>query len=56
MLPPASLLPLRGQVPLEKLSPYLLTVTGLPDGDYEILCEGKLVGVADAGRLASIWN
>jgi lysophospholipase L1-like esterase len=56
LLPPAALLPPRGQVPLEKLSPYLLTVTGLPEGTYEILCEGKLMGEADAGRLASGVN
>ncbi len=56
ILPPASLLPPRGPVPLEKLSPYLLAVTGLPDGSYEILCEGKLIGEADAGRLAAGVN
>ena len=32
ILPPTSVLPPRGPVPLEKLSPYLLSVTGLPEG------------------------
>lgn len=56
LLPPSSVLPPRGLVPLEKLSPYLLTVTGLPEGAYEILYENKLVGEADAGRLAAGVN
>ena len=56
ILPPASVLPPRSPVPLEKLSPYLLAVTGLPEGNYEVLCEGKLIGEADAGRLASGVN
>ena len=56
ILPPASLLPPRGPVPLEKLSPYLLAVTGLPDGNYEILCEDKPIGEADAAHLAAGVN
>ena len=56
LLPPASLLPPRGLAPLEKLSSYLLAVGGLPEGSYEILCEGKLLGETDAGRLASGVN
>lgn len=56
LLPPASVLPPRGLVPLEMFSPYLMTVTGLPEGSYEILFENKLVGEADAGRLAAGVN
>ncbi len=56
ILPPASVLPLREQAPLEKLSPYLLSVTGLVEGRYEIVCDGKTVGEADAVRLASGVN
>ncbi|HVS34158.1 MAG TPA: GDSL-type esterase/lipase family protein [Gemmataceae bacterium] len=56
ILPPAALLPPRGPVPLEKLSPYLLAVTGLPDGNYEILCEDKPIGEATASRLAEGVN
>ncbi len=49
---PIGPLPPRMCVPLESNSRYLLTVTGLSAGDYEILCEGKLIGTVDYGRLA----
>jgi lysophospholipase L1-like esterase len=55
ILPPEALPP-RKYVPLEKLSAYLLTVTGLPDGDYEVRCEGKPLGTADAKALAAGVN
>lgn len=55
ILPPEALPP-RKYVPLEKLSPYLLTVTGLPDGKYTVHCEGKLIGAADAKTLADGVN
>jgi lysophospholipase L1-like esterase len=55
ILPPVALPP-RKYVPLEKLSAYRLGVTGLPKGEYEISCEGKPLGVADAAALASGVN
>ena len=51
ILPPGPLPP-RPFVPLEAHSRYLLTVTGLPPGDYEIRSEGRPIGVVDAGALA----
>lgn len=51
ILPPVSLPP-RLSVPLEDHSRYLLTITDLPSGAYEIRCEGKLIGVVDAASLA----
>lgn len=55
ILPPVALPP-RKHVPLEKLSPYLLKVTGLPEGTYEVRCEGKPLGTADAKALAEGVN
>jgi len=55
ILPPIALPP-RRQVPLEKFSPYLLKVTGLAEGDYEIRVEGKPVGAVDAKALAEGVN
>ena len=51
ILPPGPLPP-RGPVPLEARSRYLLTVEGLPPGDYAIGCEGKPIGVATSESLA----
>jgi lysophospholipase L1-like esterase len=47
-LPP----PPRKWAPLEKLSDYRLTVTGLPEGTYEVLAEGKSIGTTEAADLA----
>jgi len=55
ILPPIALPP-RRHVPLEKLSPYLLKVTGLPAGNYEIRVEGKPVGTVEAKALAEGVN
>jgi len=55
LLPPVALPP-RRHVPLEKFSAYLLQVTGLPDGKYEIRCEDKPIGAADAKALAAGVN
>ena len=55
ILPPGPLPP-RQHVPLEKVSPYLLRVTGLPAGKYEVRCEGKRLGVIDAAALAEGVN
>ncbi len=51
ILPPSPLPP-RLSVPLEAQSRYLLKVTGLATGDYEIKCEGQPIGTVDAGTLA----
>jgi lysophospholipase L1-like esterase len=50
ILPPGRLPP-RLAVPLESHSRYLLQVTGLEPGDYEIRCDGEVVGIANAGSL-----
>jgi lysophospholipase L1-like esterase len=55
ILPPGTLPP-RKYVPLETLSQYSLKVTGLPEGNYEIRCEGKPVGTASAKSLADGVN
>jgi lysophospholipase L1-like esterase len=55
ILPPEALPP-RKPVPVEKHSAYLLTATGLPDGDYEVRCEGKPIGTVDAKALAAGVN
>jgi len=51
ILPPGPLPP-RSPVPLEAHSRYLLAVTGLPPGEYEIRCEGYPIGTAGAHALA----
>ncbi len=51
ILPPI-VLPPRKHVPLEKLSPYLLQITDLPAGRYEVRCEGLPLGTATAKELA----
>lgn len=43
-------------MPLEKFSAYLLQVTGLPEGKYEIRCEDKPIGTTDAKALAAGVN
>lgn len=55
LLPPAGLPP-RPHVPLEKHSSYLLKITGLGDGKYAVLCEGKPLGACDAKALAAGVN
>ena len=50
ILPPGPLPP-RLYVPLESHSLYRLSVTGLESGEYEIRCEGQILGVADADAL-----
>lgn len=55
ILPPGPLPP-RLSVPLETYSRYLLTVTGLAPGPYEIRCEGRSIGTADAETLAAGVN
>jgi lysophospholipase L1-like esterase len=50
ILPPGALPP-RAYVPLEKLSPYMLQVRGLPEGSYAILCDGKPLGTVKAAEL-----
>lgn len=55
LLPPMPLPP-RKHVPLEKLSPYLLQVTGLPAGKYTILCEGMPLGETSEQALATGVN
>ena len=51
ILPPSPLPP-RLSVPLEAQSRYLLTVTDLAAGEYEIRCEDRPIGTVDAGTLA----
>src|SRR5271155_2708919 len=50
ILPPGTLPP-RKYVPLEALSRYLLKIAALPEGGYEIRCEGKVMGTASAKSL-----
>ena len=49
-------LPMRQYVPLEKCSRYMLTVSGLSDGQYDVLCDGKPVGSCDATTLSAGVN
>jgi lysophospholipase L1-like esterase len=55
ILPPAPLPP-RRHVPLEELSRYMLKVTGLSPGQYEITCEGKPLGTINADTLEAGVN
>jgi len=55
ILPPG-LLPPRQAVPLEERSRYLLTVTGLPEGQYDVACEGVILGTTSAQALAKGVN
>jgi hypothetical protein len=55
ILPPVALPP-RQHVPLEKFSRYLLRVSDLPQGKYEILVEGKTLGMVEAKALAQGVN
>jgi lysophospholipase L1-like esterase len=55
ILPPVPLPP-RRHVPLEDRSRYLLRVTGLAEGAYEIACEGERVGIVAAEALAAGVN
>jgi len=50
VLPPGTLPPQK-YVPLEALSRYALKITGLPEGNYEVLCDGKPVGTTNASAL-----
>lgn len=50
ILPP-SLLPPRRLVPMEARSRYLLKVTDLPPGKYELTCEGQAIGTVEADAL-----
>lgn len=50
ILPPGPLPP-RLSVPLESHSRYLLQVTGLAAGEYEIRCEDQPRGSSTPGRL-----
>jgi lysophospholipase L1-like esterase len=49
-------LPSRKYVPLEENSKYLLKVTGLSEGSYDIFCEGKPVGRVNSTQLDSGVN
>jgi len=49
-------LPPRAHVQLEKYSRYMLAVKGLAAGMYEVVCEGKPVGEADAKSLGAGVN
>lgn len=51
ILPPEKLPP-RDLVPLERLSPYRLKITGLAEGEYTIACEGTILGNASGRSLA----
>jgi lysophospholipase L1-like esterase len=55
ILPPV-VLPSPRQVPLERLSPYLLKVTGLQEGLYLVRCEKQALGVVSAAELAAGIN
>ncbi|AGA28900.1 SGNH/GDSL hydrolase family protein [Singulisphaera acidiphila] len=50
ILPPI-LLPPRKYVPLEARSRYMLKVTGLAPGKYEVTCEKQAIGTVDADAL-----
>jgi lysophospholipase L1-like esterase len=49
-------LPPRALVPMEKFSRYMLKITGLETGRYQITCEGKPVGIATSQQLAKGVN
>ncbi|MEI6233611.1 MAG: hypothetical protein WCT04_11195 [Planctomycetota bacterium] len=49
-------LPSRSLVPLEKYSRYMLKISGLEAGRYEVSCEGKPVGLASELELAAGVN
>ena len=49
-------LPPRRSVPLEARSRYLLKVTDLSPGQYEVSCEGQTIGTADADALGAGIN
>src|SRR5207253_7462004 len=49
-------LPPRKFVPMVAHSKYLLKITGLSPGDYEVECLGKLVGKANEKALAAGIN
>ncbi len=55
ILPPGPLPP-RAHVPLEKCSPYLLRITGLPNGMYRIVCERTKLGTVTAAELKTGIN
>lgn len=55
ILPPGALPP-RKHVPLEKHSRYLLRVTNLKDGDYEIRRDDKVLGVVRSQALSTGVN
>ncbi|MSU76463.1 MAG: hypothetical protein EXS16_00045 [Gemmataceae bacterium] len=55
ILPPGALPP-RAYVPLEKHSPYLLRINGLPAGSYDIHCEKIKLGAATDAELAKGVN
>lgn len=40
----------------DELNRYLLTIRGLREGPYEVVADGRLVGVYDAGQLAEGVN
>ena len=49
-------LPPRKFVPLEKYSRYMLKISGLDSGDYQITCDGKTIGAASAKELSDGVN
>ena len=55
ILPPGPLPP-RFSVPLEAHSRYVLAITDLESGEYEIRCEGRPIGTVSAGILAAGVN
>jgi len=55
LLPPAELPP-AASVPFEAHARYLLKVTGLAEGAYELLVEGRPLGAASAQELAAGIN
>ncbi|HYV39667.1 MAG TPA: hypothetical protein VE988_28520, partial [Gemmataceae bacterium] len=55
ILPPGTLPP-RKHVPLEKWSAYIFQINGLAKANYEIRCEGKLLGTTSAEALGKGVN
>jgi lysophospholipase L1-like esterase len=55
ILPPGPLPP-RVCVPLEAHSRYLVTVTGLEPGEYEIVVDSRTIGTVNSGQLADGVN
>jgi lysophospholipase L1-like esterase len=49
-------LPPRTLAPLERYSQYLLSVAGLPAGNYTVNCEGTALGTVSAAQLAEGVN